>query len=299
MSSSKKDSLHTLRTRFQTGDYQYILDAHTKNQFPEEPKDELSFLLYRSMINLGKAEEVLAELPKTDDLPPHLVSARYLASYYVSSASQEDRSAVVASMQQNKDVPQYSQSLYFHIAYSVILMNEERFEDALSYLYSAPTESLENLSLQISCLVSMNLVKKAETTLSNMMTINPDATLTLLAQAYIHFANGQFAEASQIYEELAEKVGPTPYLQTLRGILKLTENDFTSANQFLTQSINMQEYNPLALSSLITLLSRSSFGSQESVLQRLRLKMISDYPFFPHARRLQTLQKALGSTDSS
>ena len=60
----------------------------------------------------------------------------------------------------------------------------------------------------------------------------------------------------------------------------------------------MQEYNPLALSSLITLLSRqqlSSIANQEVVLERLRNKMITDYPFFIHAKRLLATQQSLAT----
>lgn len=154
MIGEKNEVVHNIRTRFQVGDFKYVIESQKKGRFGEDIKDEMQFLMYRSMISIGQAENVLKSIDNSQDLPPHLISARYLAEYYLPAGKDEDRNKVLESMKEAEKNPVLSQSLYFRIAHATVLMSECKFEEALKILFDAHTETLE---MFVICFVIMEM----------------------------------------------------------------------------------------------------------------------------------------------
>ena len=161
MSSGSNSALHSIRTHFQTGDYNYLFKLQKEGRVPSEGKEEFMFLLYRSMISTGKSDQVLKEIPSSEDLPEHLLSSRLLASYYLPTGTDSDRAQVVNQLKQLENNPQCSQSLFFHIVEAIILINEENYESALECLYNSPSETLEmyvfSFIIYIFFIISLNI----------------------------------------------------------------------------------------------------------------------------------------------
>lgn len=134
MNFSRTDSIQGLRSRFQVGDFYNVVDIARKGKFGEEYKEEVEFIMFRSLISLGKADEVKNTLNSSTDALPHLLTSRLLALFYLSKNSNEERNTIIEQFTKAKLNPKYNQSLTFHLGEASVFINEGKYEEALNSL---------------------------------------------------------------------------------------------------------------------------------------------------------------------
>ncbi|KAH7817269.1 Coatomer subunit epsilon (CopE) [Monocercomonoides exilis] len=293
MSSRPQESISALRSRFHIGDFTNVIESSKRGKFGEELREEVNVMMYRSMISLGQAQEVLSMLSASDKNAPQLILLKSLAAYFVKTATDEDRKAIVEQFSEFDSDPQIKETVHYPLIASCIFLNEDMYETAYRILKEAPHETLEVISMTISCLLSMNLPAKAAETLTKMKSINPDAALTLLASAMLNLAIGKPEESFQTYQELIEKYGQTAYLVAMLGISQMATGDARSAEKNLTRSLEMQPYNPIAVASLIPILHRSKKSNSASLAARLSQKMLTEYPSHQLSKKIKATTEAL------
>ena len=141
------------------------------------------YFVLRSLICLGKTQEVLDEISRSPTKTAELSAIQILAQFF---ASPENRSAAVQAISQLLNEELCNTPLVRIIA-CTIYNNVNDYEHA--YLVVRNADNIEELSVLVYTLVRMNRVDKAAPVYNQMCKIDEDHVLTQLAKTWMN-SNG-------------------------------------------------------------------------------------------------------------
>ncbi|KAA6402937.1 MAG: hypothetical protein EZS28_001530, partial [Streblomastix strix] len=297
--------VHTLRTLFFVGDFSAVLNLISRKTLTPEPgseDEEIATLKWRSLIAQGHLQQVINELSAASNEASNVKSATLLLAQFIAAKDEDGQVQILGQMESSDEQSNNSLSL---IMTSQIYISTGQYEVALQKLLDLPIQSLEILSIEITCLLAMDAVPNASRVLENMKKLNPEAALTQLSQALIDFHTGNYEEAQQIYEDLTAKYNKTPFLLHQYAVALIHLGKYQDALDLLNESIAMQSYNPLAVSTLIGLYSRLSLCAGSNAdeekdqatyiarAQDLALKAMQQYPTASFVREIITFQSSI------
>jgi hypothetical protein len=139
-------SLHTLRNKFFVGDYKAVISIIEVGKFGNDVKEEIETIKYRSLLNTNKIQQILDDIPSSEE-QPHLKAIRILGEYVLPSSTDDFRKSILEKLNREENIVRNSQSPVFRIVQSTILTSEDDLEKAYKVLTLIPTETLEMFNL--------------------------------------------------------------------------------------------------------------------------------------------------------
>jgi len=244
---AESDELFDLKNFFYLGNFQgAINEGASVRPKTEQQRTERDVFVYRSYIAQGNYQLVLDEVNKSS--PPALQAVKLLASYLSSKDTVDN---VLSTLKEWLSDPSTNVPTTQVIA-SIIYYHERNIDEALKVLHQSPT--LEGHALLLQLYLKIDRPDLAEKHYRAMETLDADATLTQLANAWTNVAIGgeKFQEASYIFQELLDKYGSTPMLLNGLAVYNLHIRKYDEAEKLLLDALEKNPKDPETLINLIT-----------------------------------------------
>lgn len=242
------DELFEVKNYFYIGNYQQCINEAAKIRKPSSPEIAVQrdIFTYRSYIAQNKYLVVLDEIHGAS--PAEIQPLKFLAEYL---HSKSNRAAVLDQLNVKIDTTARNETLVLVAA--TIFLQEGNVDGAYRYLHSS--ESLEAMAMIVDILLSLDRVDLALKKLKEMQEKDDDATLTQLAQAWIHTAMGgdKLQDAYYIYQELVDKYGSTPLLLNGQAVTFIGQGKHEEADVALQEALDKDSNNPEVLINMIAL----------------------------------------------
>ncbi|KAL1491569.1 hypothetical protein ABEB36_012146 [Hypothenemus hampei] len=269
------DELFEVKNYFYIGNYQQCINEAAKLRKPSSPDIALQrdIFTYRSYIAQNKFLVVLDEIHGAS--LPEVQPLKMLAEYL---HSKSNRQAVLDQLNLKIDTSAHNETLVLVAA--TIFIQEGNLDGAYRYVHSS--ESLEAMAFMINILLSLDRVDLALKKLKEMQEKDDDATLTQLAQAWVHTAMGgdKLQDAYYIYQELVDKYGSTPLLLNGQAVTFIGQGKYEEAESALQEALDRDSNNPEVLINLIALQRHLEKGPEISNRYLSQLKDAHpDHPF--------------------
>lgn len=202
----------------------------------EQQKIERDVFVYRSYLELGSYELVLAEIGS--DSPMALQAVKQLALYLKDSAKRESVLEQVSAWLTDMSCTNNATVL---LVAGLVFLLEENYVEALKCCHSGL--SLEMMALCVQAYLKMDRADQAEKAVKAMSAQDDDATLTQLATAWVHIHLGgaKVQEAFYIYQELGDKFTWTVRLHNGLAVCQMRMGRWEEAEAELLQAF---EKNP-------------------------------------------------------
>jgi len=240
--------LFEIRNYFILGNWQAsINEGNSLSGLKDQDKIERDVYIYRSYIAQGNYRIVLDEIK--DSHPPSLQALKLLASFYMLP---DNRDVVVLQLKEwlQQGINQGDDIL--QIVAATIYTEQGNYEDALRCIYTSPT--LESLAFIVQLYLRINRLDLAEKELEKLQKLDEDATITLLAAAWVHLhAGGDRAkEALGIFQDLVEKYGSSVTLLNGIGVSHLALKRYNDAEKVFLQALEKKASDTDTIINLIT-----------------------------------------------
>jgi len=156
---------------------------------------------------------------------------------------------------------------------SIIYFQEGNYEDAMRAVYQS--SNLEGLAMLVQIYLKINRLDQAEKELRAMQKLDDDATITLLAAAWVNLAAGgeRTNEAFLTYTDLIEKYGATSLLLNGLAVCNMHLRKFSDAEKNLLQSLEKDSSNPDTIANLIACYEQQSKAPEVISRQLTQLKL--------------------------
>jgi len=242
------DELFEVKNYFYIGSYQQCINEAAKIRKPSTPDVAIQrdIYTYRSYIAQNKFLVVLDEIHGAS--PPEVQPLKFLAEYL---HSKSNRAAILDQVNQKIDTTAHNESLVLVAA--TIFIHEGNFDGAYRYLHAS--DSLEAMAFMVDILLKLDRVDLALKKLKEMQEKDDDATLTQLAQAWVHTAMGgdKLQDAYYIYQELVDKYGSTPLLLNGQAVTFIGQGKYEEAESALQEALDKDSNNAESLINMIVL----------------------------------------------
>lgn len=234
------DKLFSIKNYFFLGSYQSCIGEALK--FSTKSEDEKlvkDIFLYRSYIAQGQAFIPLKEIPSTTK-STELAAVRRFAEFRSNEAARTKILNQVLEDVSSKAIQDETSAVL-----AAAILNESSNPEA-AFRTVSKFEGLEARASKVFTLVKMNKKKMAFAEVKKMNSIDEDATLTQLANALVltSLATGKVKDALYIYNEMAEKYGKTTDLEMHQAIVDVLTQDYQSADELLTSSLERDSNDP-------------------------------------------------------
>ncbi|XP_060524270.1 coatomer subunit epsilon [Cylas formicarius] len=241
------DELFDVKNYFYIGNYQQCINEAQKLRKPSTPEIAIQrdIFTYRSYIAQNKFLVVLDEIHGAS--PSEIEPLKILAEYLSTKGSKEN---ILAQLNQKIDTT-YNETLV--LVAGIIFINENNYDGAYRILHSL--ESLEAMAFIIHVLLKLDRTDLAIKKLKEMQEKDDDATLTQLAQAWVHIATGgdKLQDAYYIYQELVDKYGSTPLLLNGQAVTFIGQGKYEEAEAALQEALDKDSNNPETLVNMVVL----------------------------------------------
>ncbi|XP_050298035.1 coatomer subunit epsilon [Anthonomus grandis grandis] len=277
------DELFDVKNYFYIGNYQQCINEAAKIRKPSSPEIAIQrdIFTYRSYIAQNKFLVVLDEIQ--GGAPAEIQPLKLLAEYM---QSKSNRAAFLDQLNQKIDGSPHNETL--SIVAATIFIQEGNLDGAYRYLHAS--ESLESLSFIINILLMLDRVDLAIKKLKEMQEKDDDATLTQLAQAWVHTAMGgdKLQDAYYIYQELVDKYGSTPLLLNGQAVTFLGQGKYEEAESALQEALDRDPNNAEALVNMIALQRHLENKSSDHQISSRYLSQLKDgHPDHPYIKDLK------------
>jgi len=255
--SDSSSDLFDLKNYFIIGNYQGAINEGTSLSSTSFNKDsdriDRDAYLYRSYIAQGKHNFVLSEISDSSNTPAPLQAVKLLATFLANPNGRETvvnklKAMISEGASSNATVQLVGATIYYHLG---------NYEEALRCVYQS--NSLEGMAFLIQIYLKINRLDLAEKELRSMQKIDEDASVTLLATAWVSIAIGsasgnydKVSEASQIFQDLIEKYTSTTTLLNGLAVCNMHMKKFENAEKLLLQAL---EKNASDTDSLVNLIA--------------------------------------------
>jgi coatomer subunit epsilon len=132
---------------------------------------------------------------------------------------------------------------------ALLLMQDGNTKEAVKALQNGNT--LEQKALLVQLYLKMDRADVAGKVLKSMVSADEDSTLTQIASAWLHMANGKSVEATYIFDELSDKHGDSSLLKNGSAVAKMQLGEFADAESLLQDSLRTNPNDPDTLANLI------------------------------------------------
>lgn len=242
------DELFDVKNYFYIGNYQQCINEAAKIRKPSSPEIAIQrdIFTYRSYIAQNKYLVVLDEIHGASS--PEVQPLKFLAEYLQPKANQP---GIIDQVNQKVDTTAHNETLVLVAATIYIL--EGNLDGAYRYLHSS--DSLEAMAFIVDILLKLDRVDLALKKLKEMQEKDDDATLTQLAQAWVHTAMGgdKLQDAYYIYQELVDKYGSTPLLLNGQAVTFIGQGKYEEAEAALQEALDRDSNNAESLVNMIVL----------------------------------------------
>eukprot|EP01104_Vermistella_antarctica_P015770 TRINITY_DN5243_c0_g3_i1.p1 TRINITY_DN5243_c0_g3~~TRINITY_DN5243_c0_g3_i1.p1 ORF type:complete len:322 (+),score=154.08 TRINITY_DN5243_c0_g3_i1:88-966(+) len=280
------DDLFELRTNFLLGNYQ----AAINEGLGLEPDDEQQLidrdvLVFRCYLAQGNHKLVLDEI-NASSAPAELLAIRLLARYL----STADREGILAELKELLGSSDGNATL--QLVAGIIYNHEKLYDDAMRSLHQSV--DLESRALLLQTYIAIGRIDQADNEIKNMQSIDDDATITQLAQAWVNCGIGgeKLREAYFIYQELFEKNGLAPTVLNGLAVCSMLMHDWDEAEKNLLQALEKDSKHAETLVNLIACYSHQQRSKEMIARYVSQLKSVS-----PHHPWVVTFNEADESFD--
>lgn len=254
MAGQEVDELFEVKNSFYIGNYQHCINEAQKLQ-PSTPELRLErdVFLNRALIGQRKYGVVQSEI-KTS-APPSLQALKLLARYLQSTSG---RSSVVNELESELSGSVDLTNTALLVVAATIYCHEDNYEAALRVLNQS--DALECRALMVQTYLMMERVDAARKELKTLQEKDDDATLTQMAQAWIHIASGgeKLQDAYYIFQELMDKNSSTAVLLNGQAACFLGQGKYEEAEGALQEALDKDPNNPDTLINLMVLAHHTS-----------------------------------------
>eukprot|EP01112_Ceratiomyxa_fruticulosa_P005006 TRINITY_DN15569_c0_g1_i1.p1 TRINITY_DN15569_c0_g1~~TRINITY_DN15569_c0_g1_i1.p1 ORF type:complete len:295 (+),score=68.67 TRINITY_DN15569_c0_g1_i1:763-1647(+) len=281
------DNVFETRTLFQIGNYQGAINAgQSLNLKTERERTERDVLVYRSYVAQGNYDIVLSEISPSN--PSHdLQAVRLLATYLSDSSS---KSNVVSTIQQWMSENATAGNSTVQIISGLVYSHELTFDEALRVLHQNNT--LEGHALTTQILIRIDRLDLAEKELAVMKSIDEDATISQLTQAWLNIALGgeKPQEAYYIFKEMEMKYTGTPLLLNGRAVACMHLKKWEEAERLLLDSSEKNPKDPDTIANLITCYTHTK--KPQEVINRYITQLRTNAPNHPWSVQLKAAEES-------
>jgi len=267
--------LFDLKNNFFLGNYQGAINegqAIQTSRLKDNERVERDTYVYRSYIAQGKYQIVLDEIKDSPSTPTPLQAVKLLAVYL---AKEDRRDIALTTLKEwmadgvtanNPTLQVIAATVYFH---------EGNYETAMRCVHQS--NSLEGMAMLVQIYLKINRPDQAEKELKSMQQTDDDATLTLLATAWVSIALGgdKIQEAVSIYQDLSEKYTATGLLLNGMALCNLHMQRYSEAERLLLQALEKNSSDPETLVNLIVCYQLGDKGQEVITRQINQLKTIA------------------------
>lgn len=196
----------------------------------------------------------------------------------------ENRSSVVVE-DENADEDNVYSSIIWALSAASVYYNEQLYENALSLVHTAIQilPDLECFAMQLQCHLKINRLDLAKATLSKMQEKDDDATLTQLANAWIHIEQGgeKLQDAFYIFQDFCDKFVSTSLLLNGQAVCFIAQEKYEEADGALRNSLDKDPNNLDTFINLIALAQHYNVSgkSQEDVINRYLSQIKDLHPY--------------------
>eukprot|EP00172_Hildenbrandia_rubra_P003486 Plantae.Rhodophyta-Hildenbrandia_rubra.ctg5634.p1 GENE.Plantae.Rhodophyta-Hildenbrandia_rubra.ctg5634~~Plantae.Rhodophyta-Hildenbrandia_rubra.ctg5634.p1 ORF type:complete len:292 (-),score=76.85 Plantae.Rhodophyta-Hildenbrandia_rubra.ctg5634:437-1312(-) len=227
------DELFELRNYFYLGNYSAaVTEGDTVSLDTGKDRIERDVIMARIQIARGEHSKVLTSV--TDDSPTALQAVRLLAKYNNDNSSKDEVLSALTNLLED-DVSKDNATVLTIGA--IIYAAVEDYDNALRT--AAKGNDLEHMSIMVQILLQMDRADAAKKKVSAMREIDEDATLSQLAAAWVHLAEGgeDVQEAVYIYQDLLERHGATDPILNGMALCHLSMGKYDEAEKVLQEAL--------------------------------------------------------------
>ncbi|XP_074650759.1 coatomer subunit epsilon-like [Tubulanus polymorphus] len=248
-SQGEVDELFDVRNAFYLGNFQQCINEAQKLKLSNpDAKLRRDVIMYRAYLAQKKYGVVLDEISSGS---PDELQAVQMFAYYLSDYSKRD--SIIRDLDNkmsssvdlsNSTFPLMAASIYYH---------EQNYDSALRVLQQS--DQIDCMALMVQIYLRIDRVDLAKKELKQMQDNDDDNTLTQLALALFNLAVGgdKLQDAYYIFQEMADKYGPTPMLLNGMASCYMAQGKFDDAEGCLLESIDKDSNNPETLVNMIVL----------------------------------------------
>mmetsp|Transcript_18531 Transcript_18531/g.27107 ORF Transcript_18531/g.27107 Transcript_18531/m.27107 type:complete len:295 (+) Transcript_18531:123-1007(+) len=245
------DELFTLRNNFYLGNFtQCVHEGGSLRVAAEALQTERDTLVVRSYLAMGNTESALAEVSMiSSDSPAALQAVKLHAEL---AAYPEKKDQVLQSLKSLLGASSNASNPLVQIIAATIYQSTGDHRSALRTMRNFEG-GLEAMAFGVQCYLAMNLVDKAYSLLKKMQSIDDDATLSQLANAWVFLAVGgtKYEESYYIFQELIDKYGETVPLLNGIAVALMHQGNYDQASPFLVTALSKNGGNPDTLVNMI------------------------------------------------
>lgn len=298
------DELFELRNLFALGNYQGAINEaeHLASATAGSPLDtERRAYMYRAYVAQGKPTVVLGELPAPQGLPASLRMVGLLAAFTLASQAQGDEKTrqqeqVLSMLKEFLESPEASsdESGTVQVVAATIYVEAGDLQAAMRAVYSA--ETLEARAMLVQIFLAVGRPDTSEQELRAMQRADDDATWTQLSSAAVTCASPKssadaLSEAQQIYQELADRFGPTAKLLNGLAICQILQGDYVNAERTLQQALEKESTNGDTLANIVC--NSFQLGKSSEFVERQMRMLQTEAPNHPWLQKRQAAATAL------
>ncbi|CAK9013392.1 Coatomer subunit epsilon-2 (Epsilon-coat protein 2) (Epsilon-COP 2) [Durusdinium trenchii] len=268
------DELYSVRNLFWLGNYAAAIDE-AQELVPSNEREQIDrdVFVFRSLIGQGNArQEDMNKLTDCDDPMPYLsrlkpyskvieqvgdqssaptdlLAVKMLATFLSQPAQREALLETIKDWLSDETIRD-NQTL--QLMAGLMFFQAGDTKEALRALRSR--SNLEILALSVQIYISMNRVDLAQKELEELQRLDDDCTLTQLATAWVHLANGssKAQEAAYIYQEQMDKTVASAALLNGLGVANMQLKKFGEAAKSLEEAHQKDPSNVDVLVNLIS-----------------------------------------------
>jgi len=219
---------------------------------------------------------------------PELQAVRLLATYL--SNPEKVHEATCAAINQWVSDIQFATNPTVQVVIGTVYIQEQNYESALRVLKQSNT--LEALSLMVLALLKIDRVDAAEKELARMKTLDEDATITQLAQAWVNIALGgeKPQEAFYIFKDMAERYSASPLLLNGQAVCHMSSKKWEDAERLLLDASEKNSKDPDTLANLITCYTH--MRKPQEVISRFLNQLRASSPSHPWVLQLKIAEES-------
>lgn len=229
------DELFDVKNSLYIGNYQHCINEAQKVQ----PRDDATrtdrdVCLYRALLGQRKYGVVQSQIKPS--APPQLQSIKLVAKFLQNPQMQNSIVPEVEALLSSSSLDPGSAMIA--ISAATIYCHLDNYEEALRVLNQHDT--LECRALMVHCYLAIYRLETARKELKTLLEKDDDATLTQMAQAWVHISSGgeKLQDAFYIYQELIDKNSSTPMLLAGQAACFLGQGKTEEAESALQEALD-------------------------------------------------------------